>query len=558
MPAVTEVHIPAWKKLGLKLKSAPESAPTVPPPLPSLRPEKRKRDDVEFRADDTQPNPTKKAKKNSQLKPKGSSDAIVPNTSSTSIPSDKPIARPRKSVSFHPETKTDDGESAKDLYDSWVAGQKEEDPLFDPSSFNQDALRSMKAPPAGIKKSTTINQENDDSVTNTSQPQSNSTQHPSPPPQAPQQIQKKSKKKKKKRNKSKSTLLSSTTTSTSPHPPTSTTTNHHSPTNPIKPTTTTHPSLHYLHQHHTSPSTWKFSKNHSSHLLRHAFSLTHIPASYTPALVAYISSLQSEGARQRLVSAAHQIITEDEEWLASASASDFEGLNLLLGEEEEQEKSIMDDPLARKQLYLRAVREHKFFLKNMDAVEKERRWWERVERRKRADGVLAVLEKEVRWLEGMRRGGGGSGQMDWMKMGGGGSQMGGRVNGVGGGRMEGVNGGVHGNGKSGAAPLPPTAGGATNKPKRKRKRRTTGVPDDDESSSSSSSSSSSDSEEEQAQREVKKAKIDGSEKRVNRGAEVNGKKQMNGDGRIKGQVNGNGNAVIDLTDEVTSSSSGED
>ncbi|KAL8714020.1 MAG: hypothetical protein Q9220_002166 [cf. Caloplaca sp. 1 TL-2023] len=559
MPAATEVHIPAWKKLGLKLKSASESSPSVPSP-PSL--EKRKREDVELRTDDTQFKPAKKTKKNPQ--PEINHDVDTPEAlalPTTSTPPDKPAKRPRKSVSFTQETKIDDGESAKELYDSWVFSQKREDPSFDPLAYKQDSLKSIKPSPATVRRSSSIDQDvNDPSTISTTDLQSKFS-HPASVP--PQQQSKKKSKKKKKRNKSKSTLLSSTSTSTSPHPSSSsTTTTTNPPSTPPTTTNQTHPSLTYLNLHHTSSPNWKFSKRHSTHLLRHAFSLSQIPAPNTPALVAYISTLQSSSARQRIVEQAKQIEAEDEEWLAAESA-DFKDLHLLLDEGEEEVDVGTMDPQSRKQLFKRAVREHKTFLENMDAGEKAMRWMERVERRRRADAVLEGLEREVRVLEDVRMGKAGAGVGGWgMGAAGYGNYM--RGNGVGGG----IGNQMRGNHiRFGDAATPTTAPGnkagpeqqpmAKAKGKRKRKRRTTGVPDDDSSSSSSSSSSDSDSEEEGGggRMAVKKAKLSSSsslgEKELPR---LNGQKTMqNG--------NGNGKVVVDLTglpdDETTSDSDSE-
>ncbi|KAL9575952.1 MAG: hypothetical protein Q9212_007527, partial [Teloschistes hypoglaucus] len=192
MPAAIEGHIPAWKRLGLKLKHAPEQA--APPPEASspapAPPSKRKLPDEEtdIPIDHATLESAKKSKKS-----KKSDDRAQIVTNGTHVPeppvpvAEVALTKPkphRKSVSFAPEAKTEDGESAKDLYNSWIVSQKQSDPSFDPSVYKQDALknitpRSIVAPPSKL-----------DSGPVTDTPASEDIQTPT----------KKKKKKKKKRN----------------------------------------------------------------------------------------------------------------------------------------------------------------------------------------------------------------------------------------------------------------------------------------------------------------------------------------------------------------------
>ncbi|KAL9005474.1 MAG: hypothetical protein Q9188_001752 [Gyalolechia gomerana] len=471
MPAAIKAHVPAWKRLGLKLKEVPAGtgpAREVPQHTPATQ-KKRKSEfeDIGLGVNSSYEKPAKKPKKS---RDHTESSTVTPNGRESAVSPAATAAKPaltRKSVSFTPETKTQDGDSNKDLYNSWITTQKSSDPSFDPSTYRQNTLKSVTPPK--IKPPTR----------NPPASEINTTSKPA------EQIgqKKKKEKKKKKRNKSKSTTLS---LAASPTTKLSSTTASPPPSAIIKSQSTPHLALIYLTTYHTSRQTWKFSKSRSSYLLRHCFSPTHIPTSYNPALNAYLQGLQSSGARRRLVDEALVIRKEDEEWLGRSSPviedSQEEGEegnekgkggwkeisdSLLVGE---AEKDTMDDPAERKELFLRAVAEHESLLRDREdakeEAEKEAIWRAKVERRMRAEMVLGIFEDLVGGVEG-----GGLGVRDRVP-----------EHGMG-------DGTVNGNGVGGQKALLP-GGKEKVKRKRKRKRRTTGVRDDESSSSSSSSSSS--------------------------------------------------------------------
>ncbi|KAL8739541.1 MAG: hypothetical protein Q9190_007667 [Brigantiaea leucoxantha] len=517
-------HVPAWKKLGLKLKTA-RSEPQLPNADPDVAALKRKRQSkiTDPVVGDNSVERTAKRSKTSDpqlTKPpniNGTTPIVSHENEKNLIPStaSKSLSK-RKSVSFTPGTKTKDGESTKDLYNTWVASEKESDPSFDPKSFD-GALRSP--PPPSVRLS-----------------------REAPPPL---QKSKSKKRKKKKKNKSKSTQISSTSTSQD-----RSSTARVEVVDPNNTESATHPALTYLETYHSSPSTWKFSKARQSYILKHLFSLSHIPPSYNASLRKYLSGLQSSSACERLRSEALKIQTEDEEWLDNLPASppdiqsattknDTPTHNQSISTKDKK-ANMLDTKTYHREAFARAVGHHESLLLAIEDaktdIEKDKLWIEKVQRRRRAEIVL------------------------W---------------GIGGQLANSVNAPNHtaNNHNSGTRTnnameatrtqqqrqkrdLPAAAAAAAGQPitpnnnnkKRKRKRkqkRRTGVPDDDDDSSSSSSSSNSDSEKEDG-RKKKKVQING--------AFLRGKTRYNDEVAAVGK--GRGGDVVDLT-ETTSGSDSE-
>ncbi|KAG7009122.1 hypothetical protein G7Y79_00003g009900 [Physcia stellaris] len=441
-------HVPAWKRLGLKLKyakDAPDTTATSDTVHDAEAIKKRKFVDGKAVEGLELITPTKKAKKpkkidvdarngsvnGSDQKDHDSATIYSAEASSHSpFPSAAPPAKTatltkRKSVTFAPEAKTTDGDSTKDLYDRWLETQSTADASFDPKKAAPALTIHSPLP----KPSTSIT------------PKSVSEEAEDP------KIKTKPKKKKKKR-KSKSTTIKPNQSLTS------------SPKNSSKPSAEStngepHPALQYLTAHHTTPNTWKFSKNHQTYLLKHLFSLSALPASYNPALGSYLSGLQGRSARQKIREAALKVREADEMWLSEVLAK---------GREPEWEKK------RRRDEYEAAWKAEK---ETLEEVEGAREWEEgkkdfewRLKKRRRAEEVLrAVGEAETLIPEAPKA-----------------SESKATVNGNLTADAKQVNGGINVN----EGPKQPA------RKKRKRKRRTTGVPDD-ESSSSSSSSSDSDS-----------------------------------------------------------------
>ena len=475
-------HVPAWKKLGLKLKYAKEEPDDLHGGQhETLKSKKRKElAESEFTAESSaMDRPTKKPKKSNSHNHRpsepvnGESTVATPSKLKESSPSAigaTPVNK-RKSVAFTPETKTEDGDSVKQLYKTWYSTQLAKDPFFDPSSISP-ALKTI-APTVTIPDSPTSE---------------NTKSSPSP-------SDSKAKPKKPKQKKKAKYKPVQTSTNSKPH--------------------SEHPALTYLTTHYTTHTTWKFSKPHQNHLLKHLFSLTHIPSTHDPALLSYLHGLQGTSARSRIRKQALTIRSEDEEWLA-AEPTDAEKMDNETYERCKERK---------KRDYEAAVKSVKERLRVKEEEREEREWelggekagWEeRLRKRRRAEVVLWGVGEDEEIAEDKvalpqqaiaKKDIGGGGEPEFPR---------GRGRGIGG--VEEISAGgiarasqgkkiVFGdegagvkqaNGLIGVQKMNGKIGGGNEgqaKRKRKRKRRT-GVPDDESSSESSSSSSSEESEEE--------------------------------------------------------------
>ena len=483
----TPKHIPAWKKIGLKLKYANEEPgeKSVSKVIVTNR-KKRKVTTESGLAIDvvTTDSPTKKSKKSKSTTEEalaivnGNAAIATPARIATSTNSsvEPSTLNRRKSVAFTPETKTQDGESTQQLFQTWHANWVAEDPSFDPSTVSP-ALKVITAKPVDVSTSPR-------ELAKSSPPPSQSNLTPK---------EKKPKKPKKKKIKARPSLPSQ-------------------PTN----NQTEHPALKYLTNYHTSHETWKFSKPHQNHLLRHLFSLTHIPSFYDTALLAYLCGLEGASARSRIRQQALAVRTEDAEWIAS-EPTEADTM------ENETYEQCVD---RRRREYNAAVARVKERLRVQEDEREEKEWemlggrdeWEwKLKKRRRAEVVLWGVGEEEDVVQEVATppqrptiqhvaGVGGSGQ-DVPR--GRGTGMGGveEISGSGIARgsqakkiVFGDDGAAQTNGSQKIHGTPTMngvqksgnygAGEGQVKRKRKRKRRTTGVPDDDSSSDSSSSSES--------------------------------------------------------------------
>ena len=487
----TPTHVPAWKKIGLKLKYAKEELGENSVSKVIITNGKKRKVTTEsgFAIDvATTDSPTKKSKKSKSTTGEAlaiaNSNAAIATppriaTSTTSTVEPNTVKR-RKSVAFTPETKTQDGESSQQLFQTWHANWVAEDPSFNPSTISP-ALKVIAAKPADVSIS----------------PQELAKPSPLPSPSISAPKEKKPKKPKKKKIKARPSL-------------------------PSKPTNnqTDHPALKYLTTYHTSHETWKFSKPHQNYLLRHLFSLTHIPSFYDPALLAYLCGLEGASARSRIRQQALAIRTKDAEWIASEPT-----------EADTMENETHEQCVERRRMeYEAAVARVKERLRMKEDEREEKEWemlggrdeWEwKLKKRRRAEVVLWGVGEEEDVVQEVATppqrpiinhvaGVGGSGQ-DVRR--GRGTGMGGVEAISGSGIAKGSQAKKIVFGDDGAAQLTNSqkvhgtltmngvqnisgkygAGEGQVKRKRKRKRRTTGVPDDDSSSDSSSSSSESES-----------------------------------------------------------------
>ena len=423
-PEPMQEHVPAWKKLGLKLKFAKEEPENTQPRANSAINRKKRKVPAEDEAIVASPPVERSAKKIKKLKSKAeetgeavngngtsyddeneenlrdkinkaessikrSAEAVNRNPNSSGEPtnverssrkakkskvktnastvsisskltgSDGPETSPPpaskttptskgKSVSFTPDTKTTDGDSVKGLYKTWIAKQIATDPSFNPSTVSP-ALRS-------IIPSTVAPRDSPSPITTTSTSKSESTTKDNKTP-----------------TKRKKTRLPKTSSGSGP-----------SRFNPV---------LTYLTTHHTSPQTWKFSKPHQNQILKHLFSLKHIPRSYDPALLPYIRGLKGTSARSRIRKEALAVREEDKKWLASEAA----------GTEKMENETAAQCNVRRRRDYEAAVARIKQALEDQEdkreALESEllgenEEWEERCQKRRRAELVLWSVGEE--------------------------------------------------------------------------------------------------------------------------------------------------------------------
>lgn len=562
-------HIPTWKKLGLKLKLASDT-----PDLPlshvdtngsqnGLSAKKRKVSLSAEVGDSTtaiapqakkpkkQLNSAKSSQTSAALTASPPDSTLTPTLASVelaaseALPQDRtrvsissPTLKKRKSVSFTPETKTQDGDSTKQLYAAWLTQQDDD---FDLTTAAQ-ALRHVSPPkinPSTLPSTTT----------------------------SPKATQAKKPKLSKKRR-SKTAGDASTLT----------------------PVTAT---LLYLQSYHTSRPTWKFNKSKQNQVLKYAFDTFKIPPSYDPALNAYMDGLEkTSNARKRLREEALAIRSADEEIEAETSddvvtesTSDDESEDSNSDSDsnpdsdgdgevdnEEDAEMVLEAAAAakaaaktakatrrmseseRKKLYRRALRKYQIQLKEKLLLKEERdklhdpSWRDRLLKRKRAELVLWSIGEDDYGPHGM-----------YQKM-----PPGATVDSL---------------FQPGTVELVDRATGfvtrvdgraemskmvnVEGKRKRKRKRRT-GVPDDDSSSEESSSSDS------EGDKEVERRRVEARERSVvNLSAldedlygKVGGKKEGSeveggeGNGSGSGESSGSGDGSGESDSESSGSGSG--
>lgn len=246
-PEAMKPNIPAWKRLGLKLKSAQqESVPyaspmVVAPVVPVAKKEKRKRVIKDQEA------PLVK-----RVKVTKSAKLHEPTTDTT--PNKSPITsgrERRKSVTFTPETKTEDGDSIKQLYNGWVAKHPTQAPNF-------HDLRSR-------------------STSKTSEPTTGAQQIDSAIDKVLQEVEAAKKPKKEKRGKKVRSPKSQKV---------------------VKPTKQLDPAIFYLKLFHEYKDTWKFNKIHQINLLKNAFDIEKLPSEYIELFYSYVAGLKGRARTQ--------------------------------------------------------------------------------------------------------------------------------------------------------------------------------------------------------------------------------------------------------------------
>lgn len=302
-------RVPAWKKLGLKLKYANDESPAavtpssdhappskkrardeagseaatrppsnhVPGETPSKKSKKRRLEQAEETAEPEQAASTsakaskkdkkdKKEKKEKnekkEKKPGKESDdtTVLPDRTAENPDSQEkveafstPVKRlkRKKSVSFTPDTKKSDGDSGQQLFKAWAKTQT--------GLSSEDAIvPSTESAVEDAEPASHLNESSKKELKKT---------------------------KKEQRNAAKAAESAKEAKDLPPY-------------------------VNYLQQYHSDNANWKFNKKHQVDLLKNLFNVYRVPASYDPAVEAYITGLKGANARYLLKQEADKVLEE--------------------------------------------------------------------------------------------------------------------------------------------------------------------------------------------------------------------------------------------------------
>lgn len=340
------VHVPAWKKLGLKLKYAndipiddiPIENTVSSTNVKAIVGEKKRKENGHINDNTTPLRPTKKAKKAlvTNVTVNGADSFATSTEAESQDAAISPSPPKRKSVSFTPDTKTKDGESTKELYRAYRAqqeaslGANTSDPKYKALAQTLDGGEAARL--------------------------------------------KKGKKDKSRTSKKSGTSLSSTDQSHTP-------------------------GLQYLIQYYADRSAWKFNKNQQTALLKYIFDPGRVPLSYDLALQAYLSGLESTSQRKRLRAIAFEIRKFDDEFLKLGRYPDPEETDKETKQDSVIEVVAMDQAELdrRSAQYNQALEFYKRQLKSQQITSEERQkdmtivYQANLQRRKRAELVLSAI-----------------------------------------------------------------------------------------------------------------------------------------------------------------------
>ena len=329
LAAAQPTHVPAWKKLGLKLKNGREEASGGLKNSGKGEADETERNQASITLGNggvekietngkkrkasklvggaeavniSEEGPANKAKREKKTGVEkisieeegvGSSNTAAPVKSADidvpEIASKKPK---RKSVSFASDAKAEDGESVGQIYGEWVTAQRASDPDFNAQTLNP-ALKPISPTPPSINpqqaESTPIETPTSDQSTVTTKPPK--------------------KKKKKKKTKTAPTKPS--------HPPPLPLLHHLSPNHQQTPPNSHPPSPHLPNNppHHPHPLEIQQSPPKPPH--QTPFPPRQPPPPYDLPLAHYLRGLASENTRARIRRDALAIRTEDDDWLAT-------------------------------------------------------------------------------------------------------------------------------------------------------------------------------------------------------------------------------------------------
>ena len=336
-----QFRVPAWKRLGLKLKYAKDIE--IAPPFhdasskptqdggavadistngmdglsSSKRPSKKRR--VEDNPKNTPTVITNGLTRMSSLK--GSGSGV------------------RKRVSFTPETKEDDGESSNFMQEKWDEEARND-------QINDFLAREAEAANKAVSSHNAPNGVLDSSEKAV-----------------------KAKKPKREKNPKRTSVHESGAASAQ---------------RPSKTSRKSADALEYLEHYQNSRSAWKFNKNREVWLLKHALSVDDVPSTYESALSEYIRGMKSEKSKTRLLDQCHDCIVAEVE-----TKSDESDRALM-------SKSLYMDTTQRRLTYYDAARQrfrkaHESYTSGEESEEDQGKTKTRYERVDRACKLLETM-----------------------------------------------------------------------------------------------------------------------------------------------------------------------
>ena len=328
------MHVPAWKKLGLKLKndqhaSTESNGRMYATPLESGR--------LNGSNHHVEPQDPNRSINGHQLPSPAIRSLKPPNASDQSTAESSPNPRKRKSVSFTPETKTSDGLGFKHLYDQFlITHPNGKRPTFKPvvgtgglSTFTSldDSHKSKKAKKSKRSKESEPAKDNPITLSTTSLPvlpastynptSDSSTKRPS--------------KSKHHGHTDELAAIGKQSPKIDPAAVTETPIAKASPPSTLNGHTQTPDSrsfhlpswLEYLYRHEIEPTAWKFSKTKQTRLLKSTFDVEKLPPDWDSALMHYWENSKGDSARAKLKEMAEKMIIDldAEESVESSNAS---------------------------------------------------------------------------------------------------------------------------------------------------------------------------------------------------------------------------------------------
>ncbi|KAG9578888.1 hypothetical protein KCU86_g14571, partial [Aureobasidium melanogenum] len=314
---MTEQRVPAWKRLGLSLTNAKDTAPLPASPATST---KRSRDDADTpkgskkqRLDQTQNGANVSSPAQKQLQSSSVAPVSSPMPSRLRASPEKSIlATPnskqghRKSVVFSNDTKKQDGDSAQTYFQAWANDELD---YYAQKAAAYDAAEAAKAAEKNNIEESTKSVSIQPEVTQKADLTSKTANKESK--SAAKEENKKAKKEKKEKEKEDQATEADEETTNKDDTPQTTSETETAAVKKVKVRTpkdnTNKPVpdyVRYLEQYHNDRPSWKFNKSKQNDLLKNIWNIYRVPPSCNEALVEYLDGLQGAAARQRLRQAA--------------------------------------------------------------------------------------------------------------------------------------------------------------------------------------------------------------------------------------------------------------